>query len=134
MIYHVSLGTNDLRSAKSFYEAVFAVLGIQLLSDDGMSIDYGVGEVMSSLETPVDGKPASVGKGVHIAFAARDPNSKARGCLCIARPLQRGTGPMMRLRRHRAWVNEQTGTYRHASNSPRGDECGRAPFGMPPYR
>jgi catechol 2,3-dioxygenase-like lactoylglutathione lyase family enzyme len=38
-----------------------------------MSIDYSVGEVMFSLETPVDGKPASVGNGVHIAFAARDP-------------------------------------------------------------
>jgi catechol 2,3-dioxygenase-like lactoylglutathione lyase family enzyme len=74
VIHHVSLGTNDLRRAKPFYDAVFAILGLRLVSEDGLSIDYGVGEVMFSLETPVDGKPASVGNGVHIAFSARDPD------------------------------------------------------------
>ena len=34
MIHHLSLGTNDLKQAKAFYDAVFAVLGLRLLSQD----------------------------------------------------------------------------------------------------
>jgi len=50
-----------------------AVLGLRLLKDDDKSLDYGVGVVLFSLETPVDGKPATPGNGVHIAFMAEDP-------------------------------------------------------------
>jgi catechol 2,3-dioxygenase-like lactoylglutathione lyase family enzyme len=73
MIHHLSVGTNDLKRAQAFYDAVFAVLGLRLLSQDDKSLDYGVGEVFFSLETPVDGKEATPGNGVHIAFTARDP-------------------------------------------------------------
>ena len=34
------------------------------------SIDYGTSMMFFSLEKPSDGKPASVGNGVHIAFSA----------------------------------------------------------------
>lgn len=71
MIHHVSLGTNDVACSRAFYYAVFAILGIRLLSSDAESADYGVGSFAFSLETPVDGKSASPGNGVHIAFAAR---------------------------------------------------------------
>ncbi len=74
MIHHVSLGTNDLKRAKAFYDPVMKVLGLRLLSRDDKSLDYGVGMVQFSLETPVDGKPASRGNGVHIAFMAEDPD------------------------------------------------------------
>ena len=74
MIHHVSLGTNDLGRAKAFYDAVFALLGLRLLSHDDKSLDYGVGEVLFSLEIPVDGEKATVGNGVHVAFTARDPD------------------------------------------------------------
>lgn len=70
MIHHVSLGTNDIARSRAFYDAVLAVLGIRLLNSDEESADYGLGSFGFSLETPVDGKPASPGNGVHIAFAA----------------------------------------------------------------
>lgn len=70
MIHHVSLGTNDIARSRAFYDAVLAILGIRLLNSDAESAGYGVGSFVFSLETPVDGKPASPGNGVHIAFAA----------------------------------------------------------------
>ena len=50
MLSHVSLGTNDATRAAAFYDPVLAVLGI------------GKGKAR--------GGPASVGNGVHVAFAA----------------------------------------------------------------
>jgi catechol 2,3-dioxygenase-like lactoylglutathione lyase family enzyme len=74
MIHHLSLGTNDLKRAKTFYDPVITVLGLRLLSRDNKSLDYGVGMVQFSLETLVDGQPASPGNGVHVAFLAEDPD------------------------------------------------------------
>lgn len=70
MIHHVSLGTNDVSRARAFYDPVLAVLGIRLLRSSDGSADYGVGSFLFSLETPVDGQPATVGNGTHVAFAA----------------------------------------------------------------
>jgi catechol 2,3-dioxygenase-like lactoylglutathione lyase family enzyme len=73
MIHHLSLGTNDLERARAFYNPVFAVLTLRLLREDDKSLDYGIGAVLISLETPLDGKPATPGNGVHVAFMAEDP-------------------------------------------------------------
>ncbi|MEZ2409202.1 VOC family protein [Bosea sp. RCC_152_1] len=70
MIDHISVGTNDLGKARTFYDAVLAELGIRLLSSSTRSADYGVSSVLFSIETPVNGKRASSGNGTHIAFAA----------------------------------------------------------------
>lgn len=70
MIHHVSLGTNDVARARTFYEPVLRVLGMRLLKASDASIDFGVSTVVFSLEPPVDGRPAIAGNGVHIAFAA----------------------------------------------------------------
>ena len=56
--------------ARTFYDAVMPVLGLRLLNGSAGSADYGVSSFLFSVETPVDGKPASAGNGVHIAFAA----------------------------------------------------------------
>jgi catechol 2,3-dioxygenase-like lactoylglutathione lyase family enzyme len=72
VIHHVSLGSNDLARAKRFYDALMALLGMRLLNEDAQSLDYGSADIVFSLERPVNGKPASVGNGVHSAFAARD--------------------------------------------------------------
>lgn len=74
MIHHVSLGTNDLKKARAFYDPVLNVLGLRLLKEDVDSLDYGVATILFSLETPLDGKPASVGNGVHVAFVAQNPD------------------------------------------------------------
>jgi catechol 2,3-dioxygenase-like lactoylglutathione lyase family enzyme len=72
MIHHVSLGTNHVGRSRAFYDPVLALLGLRLIKADDSSADYGTGDVMFSLETPVDGRPASPGNGVHVAFIARD--------------------------------------------------------------
>ena len=70
MLSHVSLGTNDAARAAAFYDPVLAVLGIRPGKRRGDSVDYSAAAIGFSLEGPVDGKPASVGNGVHVAFVA----------------------------------------------------------------
>ena len=70
MLSHVSLGTNDAARAAAFYDPVLAVLGIRRLGERDGSLDYGTSTMFFSLEKPTDGRPASVGNGVHIAFMA----------------------------------------------------------------
>lgn len=70
MIHHVSVGTGDVARARAFYDAVLAPLGLRCLKSNGESADYGVAEILFSVETPVDGQPARPGNGVHICFAA----------------------------------------------------------------
>jgi len=72
MIHHVSLGSNDIARARAFYDPIMALLGFRLLKADDGSADYGIGGILFSIETPVDGEPATVGNGVHIAFQALD--------------------------------------------------------------
>jgi catechol 2,3-dioxygenase-like lactoylglutathione lyase family enzyme len=72
MIHHVSLGTNDADRAVRFYDPVLAVIGMSRQSMEGGSVGYGspAHAYLFALERPVDGNPATVGNGVHIAFAA----------------------------------------------------------------
>ena len=70
MLSHVSLGTNDAERAAAFYDPVLAVLGIARGKRRGGSVDYSAATIGFSLEQPVDGKPAGVGNGVHVAFIA----------------------------------------------------------------
>ena len=70
MIHHVSLGTNDLDRARSFYDPVLAVVGIRRIEQDGQGLNYGVGTFLITINKPLDGEPATPGNGVHIAFAA----------------------------------------------------------------
>lgn len=72
MIHHVSVGTNDLAKSRVFYDAVLPVIGVQLMQSSPRAADYGSGVLMFSVETPVNGQPASSGNGSHIAFAAED--------------------------------------------------------------
>jgi len=72
MLSHVSVGTNDLENARVFYTAVMKVLGLNLLNDDGESLDYGSSRLMFSVESPTNGQKASPGNGVHIAFEAHN--------------------------------------------------------------
>ncbi len=71
MIHHLSVGSNDISRAETFYTAILAVVGWRLIDRDESSLDYGTSTVQLSIETPSDGKPATPGNGVHIAFAAQ---------------------------------------------------------------
>ena len=70
MIHHVSLGSNDLVRARAFYDPVMTLLGLRLIEAKDRALLYGTGEILFSVEIPADGKPATVGNGVHVAFAA----------------------------------------------------------------
>ena len=72
MIHHVSIGTNDLKRAKAFYDPLMVLIGFRLLKLSDKAAHYGASDIVFSLETPVDGLSATPGNGVHIASQAPD--------------------------------------------------------------
>ncbi len=72
MFHHVSLGTNDLSRARAFYDPVLATLRIQLIRQEGHELVYGTNVYLISVIRPMNGKPATVGNGSHVAFSAYD--------------------------------------------------------------
>lgn len=72
MIHHVSVGTNDLARSRRFYDAVLPILGIERMSEDEGGLGYGSGTFHFSVQVPIDGLPATVGNGSHVAFAVED--------------------------------------------------------------
>ncbi len=78
MIHHVSVGTNDVARARAFYDPLMSLLGFRVLKASAHSVHYGASDIVFSLETPADGRPASAGNGVHIAFQAPDRETVRR--------------------------------------------------------
>jgi len=81
MFTYVCLGTNDPARAAPFYDAVLAALGLARCDTSGEADgdgwigwgtyeDHGAREVALWLCRPFDGRPASVGNGSMVAFAA----------------------------------------------------------------
>jgi catechol 2,3-dioxygenase-like lactoylglutathione lyase family enzyme len=56
MIHHVSLGTNDIERARSFYDPLMKLIGLRLLKASARAAHYGASDIVFSLETPIDGK------------------------------------------------------------------------------
>ncbi|WP_246738576.1 VOC family protein [Bradyrhizobium sp. CCBAU 051011] len=72
VIHHVSVGTNDVGRSKRFYDAVLPIVGIVPMAEDEGGLGYGSGTFHFSVQVPIDGRPATVGNGTHIAFAVED--------------------------------------------------------------
>lgn len=72
MIHHVSVGTNNVQRSKRFYDAVLPIVGIMPMAADTGGLGYGSGTFHFSIQVPIDGKPATVGNGTHIAFAVEN--------------------------------------------------------------
>jgi catechol 2,3-dioxygenase-like lactoylglutathione lyase family enzyme len=72
VIHHVSVGTNNVERSKRFYDAVLPIVGIFPMAEDEGGLGYGSGTFHFSVQVPIDGKPATVGNGTHIAFAVED--------------------------------------------------------------
>jgi catechol 2,3-dioxygenase-like lactoylglutathione lyase family enzyme len=75
MIGYVTLGTNDLPRAAAFYDALLAEVGAKRIMEFDTFIAWG-----QSMETPsiglikpYDGNAATVGNGVMVALALKDP-------------------------------------------------------------
>jgi catechol 2,3-dioxygenase-like lactoylglutathione lyase family enzyme len=72
MIHHVSVGTNDVERSKRFYDAVLPIVGITPLAEAEGGLGYASGTFHFSVQVPIDGEPATVGNGSHVAFAVED--------------------------------------------------------------
>jgi catechol 2,3-dioxygenase-like lactoylglutathione lyase family enzyme len=77
MYSHVTIGTNDIARAIGFYDQVLAPLGLTRQESD---IEKGFAGYSAAPETtpqfwllrPIDGRDATVGNGVSVAFEAAD--------------------------------------------------------------
>jgi catechol 2,3-dioxygenase-like lactoylglutathione lyase family enzyme len=71
LIGYITLGTNDIEAAATFYDALFAEIGAKRLWEYERGIGWGVSENQSNLAVvkPFDGNAASVGNGVMVAFS-----------------------------------------------------------------
>jgi predicted lactoylglutathione lyase len=74
MIGYVTLGTRDLKRAAGFYDAIAKELGVGRMMENDTFIAWGKpgGGAGLGITKPFDGKPATVGNGVMVAFEAKD--------------------------------------------------------------
>lgn len=70
ILSHVSLGTDRFEAAVAFYERVLAVLGCRRVMEHEGAVAFGRAFPELWIQTPIDGRPASVGNGSHLAFIA----------------------------------------------------------------
>lgn len=70
ILSHVSIGTNDFDRAVAFYDKVLASLDCKRILEHPGAVAYGKFYPEFWVQTPIDGKPASVGNGTHFAFNA----------------------------------------------------------------
>ena len=79
MIGYVTLGTNDLPRAAKFYDALAKELGVGRVMENETFIAWGVeGGAGVGLTKPFDGKPATIGNGVMVAFECKTPKDVDR--------------------------------------------------------
>ncbi len=72
MISYVTLGSNDRRAAKAFYDAALAPLGLKPGYSDDEMVGYGPegGETQLWVVQPFNGLDATPGNGTMLALAA----------------------------------------------------------------
>ena len=73
IISHVSIGTNQFERAVAFYDSVLATLGCKQMMAYPGAVAYGRAFPEFWVQTPFDGRPATLGNGTHFGFVA---NSK----------------------------------------------------------
>ena len=70
IISHISIGTNDFDRAVAFYDKVLSTLGCKQIMKHPGAVAYGKMYPEFWVQTPYDGKSASVGNGSHVGFNA----------------------------------------------------------------
>jgi len=72
MFSHVMVGANDIEESKTFYDAVFQVLGHPpgSINPEGQCFYFADNNVFA-LTKPINGQPATHGNGTTIGFLAR---------------------------------------------------------------
>lgn len=68
---HVAIGTNDINSARMFFDIVLGTLELKRIADlDDKGSIWGKDTPSFFVLKPANGQPASVGNGVTVSFAA----------------------------------------------------------------
>jgi catechol 2,3-dioxygenase-like lactoylglutathione lyase family enzyme len=73
MFSHIMLGANDIAASKTFYDALFATLGVaEGRADPKGRVFYRSKTGTFAISKPIDGKPANGANGSTIGFVAPD--------------------------------------------------------------
>ena len=72
ILSHVSVGTNDFARAVRFYDAVLPSLGCKRILEHPGAVAWGKVYPEFWVQTPIDGRGATIGNGTHIGFVAAD--------------------------------------------------------------
>ncbi len=70
MIDHISVGVDDIESAKKFYDTILEKLEYYLIAEMDGLLAYGKNGIQFLAMKPYDGDSASAGNGMHVAFKA----------------------------------------------------------------
>ena len=70
IISHISIGTNNFDRAVVFYDRVLSTLGCKQIMKHPGAVAYGKEFPEFWVQTPFNGKPATIGNGSHIGFIA----------------------------------------------------------------
>ncbi|MEZ5893232.1 MAG: VOC family protein [Parvularculaceae bacterium] len=70
VIDHLSVGVPSIEAAADFYNGLMKTIGLQNLAQNARFAAYGADAPVFLIMTPADGKTATAGNGVHIAFVA----------------------------------------------------------------
>jgi catechol 2,3-dioxygenase-like lactoylglutathione lyase family enzyme len=74
MFSHIMLGANDIQESRSFYDAIFSVLGYGAgVMDEKGRCFYFTKSGVFAISKPIDGQPACKGNGSTIGFSAKSP-------------------------------------------------------------
>jgi len=84
MIGYVTLGTNDLKRAAAFYDALLAEIGAKRMMENDEFVAWSVKPDLPGLGVtkPFDKKTATVGNGVMVAL---EVDSEAKSTRCIVK-------------------------------------------------
>ncbi len=96
MFSHIMIGTNDLKRAKTFYDALLGTLGVPPAHVDGHRIFYMTSKGVFSVSEPINGEPATHANGGTIGFSCETPEQAdawhAAGIAAGATPIEEPPG------------------------------------------
>ena len=70
IVSHVSIGSNRFDEAVAFYEKLLATIGARRMMAHPGAVAFGKQFPEFWIHDPADGRPATVGNGVHFGFLA----------------------------------------------------------------
>jgi len=75
MIGYITIGTNDLERAASFYDELLGIFGGKRFMENERLVAWSAGEGQPGIGvcTPFDGNEATVGNGMMVSLAASGP-------------------------------------------------------------